>query len=83
MSEGFHANTLRFALRKSTSTLSYLGSSVVPKRSVRLSSEMTASLTSLAGSKEQAAHLDYLGTSWSWDRGSARSLSDRMIASAN
>jgi hypothetical protein len=34
MSEGFHANTSRFALRKSTSALSYLGSSVVPIRSV-------------------------------------------------
>jgi hypothetical protein len=83
MSEGFHANTSRFALRKSTSTLSYLGSSAVPIRSVRSSSQTTASLTSLAGSKEQAAHLDDLGTSWSSDRGSTRSHSDRMIASAN
>jgi hypothetical protein len=83
MSEGFHENTSRFALRKSTSALSYLGSSVVPIRSVRLSSETIAPLTSLAGSKEQVAHLDDLGTFWSSDRGSARSLSDRMIASVN
>jgi hypothetical protein len=52
MSEGFHANTSRFALRKSTSALSYLGSSAVRIRSVRPSSETTASLTSLGGSKE-------------------------------
>jgi hypothetical protein len=83
MSEGFHANTSRCALRKSTSVLSYLGSSAVSIQSVRPSSEMTASLTSLAGSKEQAAHLDDSGTSWSSDRGSAQSLSDQMIASAN
>jgi hypothetical protein len=63
MSKGFHANTLRFALRKSTSALSYLGSSVVPIWSVRPSSETTASLTSLAGLKEQAARLDDSGTS--------------------
>jgi hypothetical protein len=44
---------------------------------------MTASLTSLAGSKEQATRLGDSGTSWSSDQGSARSLSDRMIASAN
>jgi hypothetical protein len=43
MSEGLHANTSRFALRKSTSALSYLGSSVVPIRSVRQSLETTAS----------------------------------------
>jgi hypothetical protein len=30
MSEGFHVNTSRFALRKSTSALSYLGSSAYP-----------------------------------------------------
>jgi hypothetical protein len=83
MSESFHANTLRFTLRKSMSALSYLGSSAVPIWSVRPSSETTASLTSLAGSKEQAARLDDSGTSWSPVRGSARSLSDRMIASAN
>jgi hypothetical protein len=83
MSEGFHANTSRFALRRSTSELSYLGSSVVPMRSVRPSSETTASLTSLAGSKEQAARFDDSGTSWSSDRGSVWSLSDRMIASVN
>jgi hypothetical protein len=83
MSEGFHANTSRFALRRSTSALSYLGSSVVPIRRVQPSSEMTASLTSLAGSKEQAARLIDSGTSWSSDRGSAWSLSDRMIASVN
>jgi hypothetical protein len=65
MSEGFHANTSRFTLRKSPSALSYLGSSVVPIRSVRPSSETTASLTSLAGSKEQAARLDDSRTSWS------------------
>jgi hypothetical protein len=63
MLEGFHANTLRFSLRKSTSALSYLGSSVVPIRSVRPSSETVASLTSLAGSKEQATRLDDSGTS--------------------
>jgi hypothetical protein len=57
--------------------------SAIPIQSIRLSSETTASLTSLAGSKEQAAHLDDSGTSWSSDRGSAWSLSDRMIASAN
>jgi hypothetical protein len=83
MSEGFHANTSRFVLSKSTSVLSYLGSSVVPIRSVRLSLEMTASLTSLAGSKEQTTLLDDSGTSWSSDRGSAWSLSDRMSASGN
>jgi hypothetical protein len=83
MPEGFHANTSRFALKKSTRALSYLGSSAVPIQSVRPSSETTASLTSLAGSKEQAARLDDSGTSWSSDQGSARSLSDRMIASAN
>jgi hypothetical protein len=48
---------------RQTGTLSYLGSSTVPIRSVRPSSETTASLTSLAGSKEQAAHLDDSGTS--------------------
>jgi hypothetical protein len=37
----------------------------------------------LAGSKEQAARLDDSVTSWSSDRGSARSISDWMIASAN
>jgi hypothetical protein len=83
MSEFFHANTLRFALRKSTSALSYLGSSAAQIRSVRPSSEMTTSLTSLAVLKEQAAHLDDSGTSWSSDQGSARNLSNRMIASAN
>jgi hypothetical protein len=83
MSEGFHANTSRFALGKSTSALSYLGSSVVPIRSVRPSWEMTASLMSLAGSKEQAACLDDSGTSWSSDQGSTRSLSEQMIASLN
>jgi hypothetical protein len=83
MLEGFHANTSRFALRKSTSALSYLGSSAVLIRSVQPSLETTASLTSLAGSKEQAAHLDDSGTSWSSDQGSTRSLSDRMISSAN
>jgi hypothetical protein len=83
MSEGFHANTSRFALRKSTSALSYLGSSTVPIWSVRTSSETSASLTSLAGSKEHAARLDDSGTSWSLDRGSVWSLSDQMVASAN
>jgi hypothetical protein len=83
MSDGFHANTSRFALRKSTSALSYLGSSAVPIRSVRSSLEMIAFLTSLMGSKEQAARLDDSGTSWSSDRGSAWSLSNQMIASAN
>jgi hypothetical protein len=72
MSEGFHANTSRFALRKSTSALSYLGLSDVLIRSVQLSTETTTSLTSLAGSKEQAARLDDSGTSWSSDRGSCR-----------
>jgi hypothetical protein len=62
-SEGFHANTLRFALRKLTSALSYLGSSTIPILSVRPSLETTASLTSLAGSKEQATRLDDSGTS--------------------
>jgi hypothetical protein len=76
ISKGFHANTSRFALRKSTSMFSYLGSSVVLIWSVRPSSETIASLTSLAGSKEQAARLDDSGTSWSSDRGSARSLLD-------
>jgi hypothetical protein len=70
ISEGFHANISRFALRKSTSALFYLRLSVILIRSVRPSSEMTASLKSLAGSKEQAAHLDDSGTSWSSDRGS-------------
>jgi hypothetical protein len=56
MSEGFHANTSRFALRKSTSTLSYVGSSAIPIQSVRPSS-------SLASSKEQATRLDDSGTS--------------------
>jgi hypothetical protein len=83
MSKGFHANTSRFALRKSTSIHSYLGSSVVPIWSIRPSSETTTSLTSLVGSKEQVARLDDSGTSWSSDRGSTRSLLDRMIASAN
>jgi hypothetical protein len=83
MSKDFHANTLRFALRKSTSVPSYLGSSTVPIWSIRPSPETTASLTSLAGSKEQAARLDDSRTSWSSDRGSAWSLSDRMSASAN
>jgi hypothetical protein len=83
MSEGFHENTSRFALRKSTSAFSDLGSSVVPIRSVRPSSETNASLTSLEGSKEQAARLDDSGTSWFSDQGSAWSLSDRMVASAN
>jgi hypothetical protein len=63
MSEGFHANTSRFTLRKSMSALCYLGSSVIPIRSVRPSSETIASLTSLAGSKEQAARLDDSGMS--------------------
>jgi hypothetical protein len=63
MSEGFHANTSRFALRKSTSALSYLGSSAIPIRRVQPSSQTIASLTSLAGSKEQAARLDDSGTS--------------------
>jgi hypothetical protein len=63
MSEGFHANTSRFALRKSTSALSYLGSSVILIRSVRPSSETVASLTSLAGSKEKATRLDDSGIS--------------------
>jgi hypothetical protein len=76
MSEDFHANTSRFTLRKSTSTLSYLRSSVIPIWSVRTLSEMAASLTSLGGSKEQAARLDDSGTSWSSDQGSAWSLSD-------
>jgi hypothetical protein len=67
----------RFALRKSTSALSYLGSSVAPIQSIRLSLETTASLMSLAGSKEQDAHLDDSGTSWSSDQDSAWSLSDR------
>jgi hypothetical protein len=40
-------------------------------------------LTFLAGSKEQATRLDDLGTSWSSERGSACSLSGRMVASAN
>jgi hypothetical protein len=38
--------------RKSTSALSYLGSSIVPIWSVQPSSETTTSLTSLAGMKE-------------------------------
>jgi hypothetical protein len=63
MSEGFHANTSRFTLRKSTSALSYLGSSVVLIQSVRPSSETTTSLTSLAGSKEQVTRLDDSRTS--------------------
>jgi hypothetical protein len=58
MSKGFNANTSRFALRKSTSALSYLGSRAVPIQSLRPSSEMTLSLTSLVGSKEQTARLD-------------------------
>jgi hypothetical protein len=37
----------------------------------------------LAGSKEQAACLDDSETSWSSERGSVWSLSDRMVASAN
>jgi hypothetical protein len=36
----------------------------------------------LAVSKEQAARLDDSGTSWSSERGSAWSMSDRMIASS-
>jgi hypothetical protein len=40
-------------------------------------------LTSLPGSKEQAARLDDSGTSWSSGRGLAWSLSDRMVASVN
>jgi hypothetical protein len=63
MSEGFHVNTSMFALRTSKSALYYLGSSDVPIRSVRPSSETTASLTSLAGSKEQAARPDDSGIS--------------------
>jgi hypothetical protein len=63
MSEGFYANTSRFALRESMSALCYLGSSVVPIRSVRLSSETITSFTSFAGSKEQVARLDDSGTS--------------------
>jgi hypothetical protein len=78
MSECFHANALSFPLRKSTSALSYLGSSTVSIRSVRPSSEMTASLTSLTGSKEQAAHLDDSGM-----EALAWSLSDWMSASVN
>jgi hypothetical protein len=61
MSEGFHADTSRFALRKSTSALSYLGSSAVLIWSTRPLSETIASLMSLAGSKEQAARLDHSG----------------------
>jgi hypothetical protein len=34
MLEGFHANTSRFALKKATSALSYLGSISVPIQSV-------------------------------------------------
>jgi hypothetical protein len=83
MSEGFHANTSRFTLVKSTSALSNLGSSVVLIQSVQPSSETVASLTSLAGSKEQAARLDDLGITWSSEGGSAWSLSDRISASSN
>jgi hypothetical protein len=83
MSERFHAKTSRFTLRKLMSALSYLGSSVIPIRSVWLMSETTASLTSLAGSKEQAARLDDSGTSWSSEWGLAWCLSDRMVASTN
>jgi hypothetical protein len=60
---GFPREHIEFTLRKSTSALSYLGSSVVPIRSVRPLLETTASLRSLAGSKEQAARLDDSGTS--------------------
>jgi hypothetical protein len=83
MSEGFQANTSRFSLRKSTSALSYLGTSTIPIRSVWPSSETATSLSSLAGSKEQATRLDDSGISWSSDRGLAWSLSDRISASAN
>jgi hypothetical protein len=41
MSEGFHANTSRFALRKSTSALSYLGSSVLTVKIRQPSHEFT------------------------------------------
>jgi hypothetical protein len=82
-SEGFHANTSRFALRKSASALSYLGSSVIPIRSLRLSLETIVSLTSLAGTKEQATRLDDSGMSWSSERGPTWSLADRTVASAN
>jgi hypothetical protein len=83
MSEGFHTNTSRFALRKSMSALSYLGSSTVPIQSVRPSSEIAVSLTTSAGSKEQAAHLDDSGISWSSEGRLAQSLSDRISAFAN
>jgi hypothetical protein len=76
MSEGFHANTSRFGLRKSTSALSYLGSSVVPIRSVWPLSETDTSLTSLAGSKEHAGCLDDSGVGvldWLPTKGSTQS----------
>jgi hypothetical protein len=37
----------------------------------------------LCGLERAAAHLDNSGTSWSLDRGSTWSLSDRMVALAN
>jgi hypothetical protein len=76
MSEGIHAKTLRFSLRKSTSALSYLGSSAIPIQSLCPSFEMALSMTSLAGSKEQAARLDDSRMSWSSEGGSVWSLSD-------
>jgi hypothetical protein len=65
------------------SALSYLGSSVVPIRSVWPSSKTVASLTSLAGSKVQVAHLDESGISWYLDGGSAWNHLDQISASAN
>jgi hypothetical protein len=49
---------------------------------LRPSSEATASLTSLAGSKEQVARLDDSGMSWSSERGPVWSFADRTVASA-
>jgi hypothetical protein len=80
MFEGFHANMSRFAQRKSTSVLSYLGSSAVPIRSVRPSSETA---TSLAGSKEETTRLDVSGMSKSSGEDFATSFSDQMSVSAN
>jgi hypothetical protein len=79
MSEGFHANKSRFALRKSTSVLSYLGPSAIPIRSMW--SETAASLTSLARLKEQAACLNDSGISWSSDGGSARASRTALVPS--
>jgi hypothetical protein len=56
MFEGLHANMSLFAQRKSTSTTSYLGSRVVPTRTVLLLEPLGSrgsSLTPSAGSKDQ------------------------------